>query len=172
MQQIHAGLCAALFNDSSHEVFGCWAQVAQATARPVGMQEMDEFGNAVLDDDMTFVVCEAVGPEVDSVAKVLPLNVKRSSTEGGVFMITLFFSQPGVFAVSCYIVRRGGLNARYYNNRWLEGTPVDTPVNPNINFLWGEGLVSGDSAELVSANWDGYLQIDESALYTFIVQVR
>ena len=32
MQQIHAGLCAALFNDSSHEVFGCWAQVAQATA--------------------------------------------------------------------------------------------------------------------------------------------
>merc|ERR1719353_993112 len=108
---------------------------------------MDEFGNAVLDDDMTFVVCEAVGPEVNSVAKVLPLNVKRSSTEGGVFI------------VSCFIVRRGGLNARYYNNRWLEGTPVDTPVNPNINFLWGEGLVSGDSAELVSANWDGYLQV-------------
>ena len=69
------------------------------------------------------------------------------------------------------VVRRGGLNARYYNNRWLQGKPSVARVDRSINFHWGDGLVSADAADFVSAQYDGYLRAGEPANYTFHVTV-
>merc|ERR1719506_932174 len=81
--------------------------------------------------------------------------------------MNLFFDTTGDHKVDCYVAKQGGVNARYFNNRWVEGVPAVDRVDTTIDFNWGEGLVSADASDFVSAQWDGYLQVPKAANYTF-----
>lgn len=56
---------------------------------------------------------------------------------------------------------------RYYNNRWVEGTPAVVGTDISIDFNWGEGLVTPDAADFASAQFDAYLRVPQGANYTF-----
>ena len=65
------------------------------------------------------------------------------------------------------MVKQGGINGRYYNNLWMQGNASALTIDSQLNFNWGSGLVSGEAADMVSANWDGYLSIPVDGYYTF-----
>jgi hypothetical protein len=70
----------------------------------------------------------------------------------------------------------GGLKAEYFNNRNLDGEPVVTRVDPQIDFSWGNGDVPGENSpdasvavDEFSARWTGELEVDITDAYTFSV---
>ncbi|HEX2912514.1 MAG TPA: PA14 domain-containing protein [Chloroflexia bacterium] len=64
-----------------------------------------------------------------------------------------------------------GLNAEYYNNMTLSGTPVVKRVDSNVNFDWGLGSpASGIPTNGFSARWTGQVKAPSSATYSFCTQ--
>ena len=51
----------------------------------------------------------------------------------------------------------------------MEGVPAISQVDTAIDFNWGEGLVTAESSDYASAQFDGYLQVPTAANYTFYV---
>ena len=58
-----------------------------------------------------------------------------------------------------------GLKAEYFSNPKLEGPPAFTPIDPNVNFVWGFTGVSAELAKNYSVRWTGVLVPSESADY-------
>ncbi|CAK9072978.1 unnamed protein product [Durusdinium trenchii] len=96
-----------------------------------------------------------------------PLDAVRYAP--GLFRVNLKLETTGVHKVNCYALNKGGINARYFNNRWVEGVPAISQVDTAIDFNWGEGLVTADSSDYASAQFDGYLQVPTAANYTFYI---
>ena len=83
--------------------------------------------------------------------------------------MNLKLDTTGLHKVYCYALNKGGINARYFNNRWVEGVPAISQVDTAIDFNWGEGLVTAESSDYASAQFDGYLQVLTPANYTFYI---
>jgi len=65
-----------------------------------------------------------------------------------------------------------GLKAEYFNNPNLEGKPVLTRVDPNINFEWGEGVPHPFlNADNFSVRWIGKLKSPKTGIYRFGMSV-
>ena len=111
--------------------------------------------------------CEADGPEQRTTPFRPALDTVR--TAPGLFRVNLRLDSTGVHKVNCYALNRGGINARYFNNRWVEGVPAISQVDTAIDFNWAEGLVTADSSDYASAQFDGYLQVPVGANYTFYI---
>ena len=63
----------------------------------------------------------------------------------------------GTYAVSPVLLKDGGLNASYYSNLWLHGTPDTTRIDEKVDFDWGMGALSGGAADRASIRWEGVL---------------
>ncbi|CAL1153338.1 unnamed protein product [Cladocopium goreaui] len=111
--------------------------------------------------------CEADGPEQKTTPFRPALDTVR--TAPGLFRVNLRLDTTGVHKVNCYALNKGGINARYFNNRWVEGVPAISQVDTAIDFNWAEGLVTADSSDYASAQFDGYLQVPTAANYTFYI---
>ncbi len=65
---------------------------------------------------------------------------------------------------------QNGLNAEYFNNKNLEGTPVKKVIDKQISFTWDDAPpFLGFSVDSFSVRWDGYLKTDKAGRYTFDV---
>lgn len=64
-----------------------------------------------------------------------------------------------------------GLTGSYYNNRWLQDTPVMSRVDKFIDFEWGTDLVTASAKDYVSVRWTGYIMPENAETYTFFVDV-
>ncbi|RYY38868.1 hypothetical protein EON62_00145, partial [archaeon] len=64
---------------------------------------------------------------------------------------------------------RGGLHAEYFDNQWLQDTPVVTRLDVGINFDWGEGVITTYGRDYVSARWTGKLRHERSETVTFML---
>ncbi|CAJ1335093.1 unnamed protein product [Effrenium voratum] len=142
-------------------------EIRRSTDNTVVFQVRDEFGNDVPDQGNNFMICEAAGPEQKTPPFHPPLDVVRYAP--GLFRVNLRLETSGLHQVSCYALNKGGINARYFNNRWVEGVPAISQVDTAIDFNWGEGLVTADSSDYASAQFDGYLQVPTAANYTFYI---
>jgi hypothetical protein len=63
----------------------------------------------------------------------------------------------------------GGLDALYFDNQWLQGSPVTSRVDPVLDFNWGLGLVTAYGRDYVSARWTGKVLAPVSEVFTFFV---
>ncbi|CAK9003288.1 Titin (Connectin), partial [Durusdinium trenchii] len=142
-------------------------EIRRSTDNSVIFQVRDEFGNDVPDQGNNFMFCEADGPEQKTTPFRPPLDAVRYAP--GLFRVNLKLETTGVHKVNCYALNKGGINARYFNNRWVEGVPAISQVDTAIDFNWGEGLVTADSSDYASAQFDGYLQVPTAANYTFYI---
>lgn len=70
--------------------------------------------------------CEADGPEQKTTPFRPALDTVR--TAPGLFRVNLRLDTTGVHKVKCYALNKGGINARYFNNRWVEGVPAISQV--------------------------------------------
>ena len=142
-------------------------EIRKSTDNSVTFQVRDEFGNDLPDQGNNFMFCEADGPEQRTTPFRPALDTVR--TAPGLFRVNLRLDSTGVHKVNCYALNRGGINARYFNNRWVEGVPAISQVDTAIDFNWAEGLVTADSSDYASAQFDGYLQVPVAANYTFYI---
>lgn len=63
-----------------------------------------------------------------------------------------------------------GLQAEYFDNQNLEGSPALTRVDSRVNFDWGEGsFAEGHPVDHFSARWTGYYVPAADGDYTFYV---
>lgn len=71
-----------------------------------------------------------------------------------------------------YVGVGNGLNASYFNNRDLTGSPTFTRVDSTINFNWGDGS-PGPSIKTnnFSVRWTGQIKALYTEAYTFYAQV-
>ncbi|CAE6952852.1 Ttn [Symbiodinium sp. KB8] len=142
-------------------------EIRKSTDNSVIFQVRDEFGNDVPDEGNNFMICEADGPEQRTPPFRPPLDIVRHGA--GLFRVNLKLDTTGLHKVYCYALNKGGINARYFNNRWVEGVPAISQVDTAIDFNWGEGLVTAESSDYASAQFDGYLQVLTPANYTFYI---
>ena len=75
--------------------------------------------------------------------------------------------EPGSYQTRVTQLMAGGLRAKYYNNQFLWGTPALERVDPQINFDWGNGLVTPEGSSFVSIRWEGKILPPVSETYTF-----
>ncbi|MCB9850014.1 MAG: glycoside hydrolase family 3 C-terminal domain-containing protein [Phycisphaerales bacterium] len=62
-----------------------------------------------------------------------------------------------------------GMLAEYFNNTDLQGSPVVSRIDPQIDFEWGSGSPgAGINADNFSARWTGTLRVPTTGIYTFI----
>lgn len=57
---------------------------------------------------------------------------------------------------------QNGLNASFFNNRNVEGEPVLTRIDKQVEFEWPGSPGEGVGEDHFSVTWEGYLQPDES----------
>ncbi|CAK0843458.1 unnamed protein product [Prorocentrum cordatum] len=121
------------------------------------------------------MICEADGPERDTGQTTigpyrLPLDIMPVTTTG-LFELDMNFPVTGDYLMDCYVANRGGVNARYFNNRWVEGDPAIVRTDASVDFNWGQGLVTAEASDFVSAQHSAFLKVPEAANYTFYVTV-
>lgn len=97
--------------------------------------------------------------------------------DGGTFGIYSVQMEPEVvdtYHVDVFMLYPGGLNAFYWHNVWMIGTPDYTAIQPKIDFDWGAGPLTpldGSAADYVSARWTGKVRQDDfSELFTIFVE--
>ncbi|MDI1256784.1 MAG: glycoside hydrolase family 3 C-terminal domain-containing protein [Flavobacterium sp.] len=74
-----------------------------------------------------------------------------------------FFTEPGS--------KIAGLTAAYFDNKNLEGKPVDVKTDTNINFDWqGAPIVKGMPEDHFSIRFTGVVRPKKTALYKFAVR--
>jgi beta-glucosidase len=67
------------------------------------------------------------------------------------------------------LARQGGLNAQYFNNAFLSGSPTLTKVDHQLHFEWDLGMLTPEAGDFVSAHWYGKLLAPKSEPYTFVL---
>jgi hypothetical protein len=55
---------------------------------------------------------------------------------------------------------QGGLLGEYFDNAYLQETPVITRVDHVVNFTWGEGRITRFGTDYVSVRWLGKVRLD------------
>ena len=75
------------------------------------------------------------------------------------------------YAMDVSLALRGGLNASYYNNRWLLGAPALTRIDPTIDFSW-EGYITPTGRDYISVRWTGFVAVPFNESFTFHVQAN
>jgi len=79
-------------------------------------------------------------------------------------------SKCGTYTLSNFMLIQGGLEGKYYTNRWFSGTEFLVRTDSQVNFNWGEGeLIEGVSSNYVSAEWNGFLLPQFTESFTFEV---
>jgi polygalacturonase len=60
-----------------------------------------------------------------------------------------------------------GIEAEYFNNKELQGEPVLSRVDKQVNFYWGNGSspAPGVQSDPFSVRWKGFLKVPKSATY-------
>jgi beta-glucosidase len=97
-----------------------------------------------------------VGQSVDITYSAATLNMD-SAYQNSIFYLDSLGSQTG-------------LQASYFNNMTLSGTPVYTTIDENINFYWpGATGIPGIDADNFSIRWEGYILPPTDGLYYFSV---
>jgi beta-glucosidase len=64
-----------------------------------------------------------------------------------------------------------GLYAEYFNNQTLQGRPFATQVDPQVDFIWGDGApLPGVPANSFSVRWTGRLRVPKSGNYELVTR--
>jgi beta-glucosidase len=79
-----------------------------------------------------------------------------------------------VYAASRFECPQGaGLFGEYFNNNQLQGEPVATRVDPQVNFFWGKERPAPEvSVRQYSVRWTGTIRTDKAGAHEFFSRCR
>ncbi|CAN0550937.1 unnamed protein product, partial [Laminaria digitata] len=66
----------------------------------------------------------------------------------------------------------GGLDATFWHNPWLDGTPVIRRVDPEVSFNWGVSPVTSFGPGPVSARWTGKILAPRTETFNIFVRAQ
>jgi hypothetical protein len=75
----------------------------------------------------------------------------------------------GSYALAVRQLTPGGLAADFFDNQWLQGTPVVSRVAETVDFAWGTGLITPYGRDYVSIRFQGKVVAPSTEIYTLIV---
>lgn len=94
--------------------------------------------------------------------------IKMTDRGDGTYSANYNIKRDGLATASVVLARVGGLYAEYFNNAFLSGTPTRTQIDNNLDFQWGDGLVTPEAGDFVSVHWYGKLLAPFSEDFTFL----
>jgi len=105
---------------------------------------------------------------LDGLKNKLPENIKIEYAKGASFDDDLNVNPiESKYLFTDESGKENGLNAEYYNNTDLGGSPVLTRIDKMVNFTWIEnGPGEGVAKDHYSARWTGYLKVDKTDNYS------
>ncbi|RHZ10616.1 hypothetical protein DYB31_002620, partial [Aphanomyces astaci] len=74
---------------------------------------------------------------------------------------------PGSYSLAVTQLTPGGLNALYFDNFWLQDAPVQSQVDPRLQFQWGQSPITTFGQDYVSIRWWGKLKASFTDEYVF-----
>ncbi|GLE03449.1 hypothetical protein PINS_up012351 [Pythium insidiosum] len=89
----------------------------------------------------------------------------------GTYIATYETPRAATYSLEVRHARPRGLQAAYFSNRWLYGSPDVERVDPRLDFDW-PSLITPSSQDFVSARWTGYVKPAFSEDYVFYVRVN
>ena len=99
-----------------------------------------------------------------------PLFILMTYTGLGLYQAIFTINLDGPVTIDIVIAKNGGLLGHYYNNGFLDGTPVLVLIDLGIDFYWGFGLITAEASDFVSIRWIGKLLAPSTEYYTFIIE--
>jgi len=112
---------------------------------------------------------------------IVTLNDESSSTivhgtvqhiEDGRYLATYEAPRVNTYSLSIENAHSGGLRGEYFNNRWLYNEPASTRIDSQIDFHFGDELVTTSGKDFVSVRWTGYIKPAFDEVYTFTAHVN
>ena len=111
-------------------------------------------------------VVDLNGPDVKTTGKVV-------HTRDGEYLASYITPRVGEYKMSVKLVTSGGLEAHYFNNRWLYGNPIVSRFDSSIDFEWGDNdFITPTGKDFVSIVWTGFVQPSFSERFNFTVIVN
>jgi hypothetical protein len=95
---------------------------------------------------------------------------KMDSTGDENYLTSYVVPLNGKVTASVFLMQIGGAYGEYFDNLFMDGTPVLTRVDSAINFDWGSGLITPEGADYVSVRWYMKIRAPLSEDYTFILE--
>ncbi|KAJ0394096.1 hypothetical protein P43SY_010109 [Pythium insidiosum] len=89
----------------------------------------------------------------------------------GTYVATYDTPRAASYSLEVRHARPRGLQAAYFSNRWLYGSPDVERVDTRLDFEW-PSLITPSSQDYVSARWTGYVKPAFSEDYVFYVRVN
>lgn len=90
----------------------------------------------------------------------------------GKYLIKYETPRVGEYAMNVKMATIGGLQAEYYNNRWLLGDPATFRIDSMIDFNWSTANITPTGKDYISARWTGFLKPAFSEQYKFTINVN
>lgn len=88
----------------------------------------------------------------------------------GLFLDTDVLPIDGKYLFTDAAGASNGLNAEYFNNKDLDGSPVLKRIDENVNFSWEGGKPADEIGEdNFSVRWTGYIKAPKSGMFTINV---
>ncbi|KDO30965.1 hypothetical protein SPRG_04153 [Saprolegnia parasitica CBS 223.65] len=77
---------------------------------------------------------------------------------------------PSTYSLAVLQLLRGGWQAWYYDNYWLQDVPVAVQIDRNVQFAWGQAPITPFGQDYVSVRWWGKLLPPHTDMYLFSLQ--
>jgi len=78
-------------------------------------------------------------------------------------------NKVGSYALAVRKLTVGGIHGDYFDNQWLQGSPVISRTDSELNFAWGNGLVTRYGRDYVSARWTGKVRAPTTEVYVLTI---
>jgi hypothetical protein len=91
--------------------------------------------------------------------------------DGGRYLTKYVAPRVGNYKLYVSQATPGGLTGKYFNNRWLFGSPVSTRVDKTINFEWAD-YITETGKDFISVRWSGFVRPAFSEQYTFELRIN
>jgi len=88
----------------------------------------------------------------------------------GTYSGTYFVPLNGIVTVSVFLMQTGGAYAEYFENVFMDGTPVIKTIEPRIDHNWGTGLITAAATDFVSIRW--YTQVKAPVTEDFFFTIE
>jgi hypothetical protein len=149
--------------------------ISGADERSGGRSFLLSVSEGVCQLDATGALCVPVGEShPDYVANPgKPICCLSSEDKNdGKYQITLKLGKVGKYSALLEATEAGGLLGQYWDNQWFYGDPVESRQDPDLDFNWGTGVITGQASDFVSVRWTGFVVADYDEEYTFLCARR
>ncbi|EEQ98840.1 hypothetical protein Pmar_PMAR007218 [Perkinsus marinus ATCC 50983] len=97
--------------------------------------------------------------------------IRATDLGNGQYDVTITGYRPGNYSLILQALWQYGLFGNYWDNSIYLGSPIESRVDPVIDFNWEAGSVARWSPDFVSVRWTGFIEAAYNDTYTFYCEI-